>query len=111
MRIKIAPNSVSFEELKMSLVTNFPDLELTERSRNFIVASRGMLVGCNIKLKRRAIIVSGNFPNKKQQIAFAIATVIFGFILPLTAYCLLFHKRFKKFEREITEFVIEEFKN
>jgi len=111
MRIKIEPNSLSFEELKVALVTKFPDIELMERNKNFIVANRGMLVGCNIVLRRRAIVVAGNFPKQSQQMLFSIAVVMLGFIIPLLVYFVSYHQKFKKFETEIGDFLKSKYEN
>jgi len=105
MKIKIEPNSLSFEELKMNLITQFPDIELMVRHNNFIVANRGMLVGCNIVLRRGKIIVAGNFPKPGQQTLFTIAVVLCGFLLPLIVYYATYHRKFKKFENEIGDFL------
>jgi len=111
MKIKIEQNSVSFEELKVALVNKFPDVELMERGSNFIVANRGMLVGCNIVLRRNKIVVVGNFPKQSQQMLFTFAVVMLGFIIPLIIYFVTYHQKFKKFETEIGEFLKSKYQN
>jgi len=105
MRIKIEPNSIQFEEIKNTLVGQFPQYEFTERKGNFIVAKKGTFVGCNIVLRRKRLIAVGNFPEMGQQMAFNLAVVFLGVILPMIIYFAVFHKKFKEFENEIGEFL------
>lgn len=111
MKIKIDPNSVSFDELKTTLVREFPDLEFTERRRNFLLAKKKAIFGCNILLKRRKIVVVGNFPETSQQVMFNLAVVFLGVVLPLAVYYAFFYKKYKTFEEEIGNFLKSKYSN
>lgn len=105
MKIKIEPNSLSFEEIKNALAKQFPNYQVTERKGNFLVIKKNAFVGCNVLLRRKRIIANGNFPEMIQQIMFNLAVVFLGVLIPLVIYFVFFHKKFKEFENEIGEFL------
>ena len=109
MKIRIKPNSITFEELKSAIVNQFPEYKFFEHKKNFIIAQKNIGIGCNIKLQRRSIIVRGNFPNPKYQIIYLILTIIFGFIYPILFYFLFINKFFRSFEFEIGNFLSDKY--
>ena len=110
MKIRIKQNSITFEELKSTIVNQFPEYKFFEHKKDFIIAEKNIGIGCNIKLKRRCIIVRGNFPNPKYQVIYLLLTIIFGFIYPILFYFLFFYKLFSSFEYEIGNFLTEKYK-
>jgi hypothetical protein len=109
MKIKIEPNSISFEEIKTALVNRFPDYQFTVRKGNFIIAKKNSFIGCNILLRRKRIVAAGNFPEMNQQMLFNLVVIFLGVIIPLVIYFAFFHKKFKEFEKEIGEFLVKKY--
>ena len=109
MKILIKPNSLTFEELKSTIVNNFPEYKFFVHKKNFIIAEKNAGVGCNIKLRHKKIIVRGNFPNPKYQYIYAILTILFGFLYPVLFYYIFVNKHFISFENEIGELLISKY--
>ncbi len=108
MKIKISKDSVDFESMKTKLENNFTDYTFKERSKKFLVASKSNTVGCNILMRKNKIIVVGNFPTMTGQIIYSLSLVLLGVLIPLIIYFAVFHKKMKRIENEIGEFIKEE---
>ena len=109
MKIPIKSNSVTFEELKSTIVNNFPEYKFFEHKKNFIIAEKNVGVGCNIKLRRKKIIVRGNFPNPRYQYLYLILTILFGFLYPILFYYFFIYKNFLSFENQIGGLLISKY--
>ncbi|PLW98653.1 MAG: hypothetical protein C0594_18120 [Marinilabiliales bacterium] len=111
MNIKISPDSIDYNILKQKLEEKFSNYKLKERSKNFLVLRKNNTCGTNVLLKKKKVIVAGNFPTTGGQIIFMLSILILGFIIPLIIYFVAFHGKMKKMEKEIAVFIKEEFKD
>ena len=109
MKIDIAPESVNFDEMKSKLELKFPDYKFKVRNKNFLVAAKNSTTGTNILLRKRKILVVGNFPTMAGQMLFTLSVLLLGVIIPLIIYFAAFHGKMKKLEKEIGAYVQEEY--
>ena len=109
MKISIQPGSVNLEEVKSKLEAKFSAYGFNFRNKNFLVASKSPTVGTNILLRKKKLIVVGNFPTMIGQILFALFVVLLGFIIPLIIYFIVFHSKMKSLENEIGDFLKSEY--
>ena len=110
MRFKIEPDSINFDEMKSKLEAKFPEYKFKVRQKNFLVAAKSGTVGTNILLRKNRLIVVGNFPTTGGSIIFALLVVLLGVIIPLIVYLIVFQSKMKKLEKEIADYLAEEYK-
>ncbi len=110
MKFKIEPNSINFDELKAKLEAKFPEYKFKTRSKNFLVAAKSSTIGANILLKNKKLIVVGNFPTMAGTLIFIILLFLLGFLIPFIVYLVVFQSKMKKLEKEIAEYLKEEYK-
>ena len=109
MRFKIEPDSINFDEMKSKLEAKFPDYKFKVRQKNFLVAQKTGTIGTNILLRKNRLIVVGNFSTMAGSIIFALLVVILGVIIPLIVYLIAFQSKMKKLEKEISDYLAEEY--
>jgi len=109
MRFKIEPDSISFDDMKAKLESNFPDYKFKVRQKNFLVAAKSGTIGTNILLRKNKLIVVGNFPTMVGSMIFALSVVLLGVVIPLIIYFAAFNSKMKKLEKEISVFLETEY--
>jgi hypothetical protein len=90
------------------LTAALPDFRIFTR-QSFIVAEKTGAVGANVVVRKDKVIVVGNFPNMGLQIAFVLAVVFLGVLIPLLLYFVLVYGKQKDAEKQVgavvTQFV------
>ena len=109
MNINIDPNSVNYPELTEKLIARFPDYEFKMRGKGLLIAKKSSAVGANIIVRKKKIIVGGNFPTMGGTFLFVMTLVLLGFLIPLIIYFSVFHRKFKAIEKEIGTYIQEEY--
>lgn len=109
MKFSIEPNSVKYPEVREKLTARFPDYSFDMRGKNLLIAKKTSSVGANIIVRKNKIIVGGNFPTMGGTMLFAVTLVLTGILIPIIVYFAVFHKKFKEIEKEIGDYLQEEF--
>lgn len=109
MKIKINSGKLTYEELKKKLSEKFPYYEFNTRSKNFLVAKKSSTIGTNILLKKDKIIVVGNFPTIAGTMIFMLTVILLGVLIPIIVYFSAFHSKMMKVEKEIGNFLNDEY--
>jgi len=109
MKISIEPNSVNYPELREKLIARFPEYEFNMRSKGLLIVKKSSSVGANIIVRKKKIMVGGNFPTMGGTMLFVVTLVLLGFLIPLIVYFAVFHKKFKEIEKEIGDYIQEEY--
>jgi len=109
MRIKIPENQVVFEQLKADIESQFPQYTFNVKTKNFLVARKNGSTGANILLKKSKIIVNGTFPTMGGTLLFVLCIFLFGFLIPLIVYLIVFQKNQKVLEGEIGAFIQQKY--
>lgn len=111
MKIKIKEHAISPNELKLVLSEKFENkYQISNRRPDIIVVAKTKTIGALVFVKKNKIVVGGNFSTMKAQIIFTLLVVLLGFIIPIIVYFFVFHKKMKLVEKEVEEFIIQNFK-
>lgn len=111
MKIKIKENVLTREELKRELTEKFNDkYDLSYRGKYMIVIAKTKIIGCTVMIHKNNIHVNGNFSTMKAQIIFTLFFVLIGIIIPLIVYFLVFHKKMKVVEKEVGQYIKNNYK-
>ena len=109
MKFKIEQNSIDFEEMKSKLESKFPEYTFKKRTNNFLVASKTGTIGTNILIRKKKLIVVGNFPTQAGVMIYTLSLLLLGILVPLIIYYSVFHSKMKALENEIADFFREEY--
>ncbi len=109
MKFKIEPDSINFDEMKSKLETKFSDYTFKVRQKNFLVAAKSRTIGTNILLRKNKLIVVGNFPSTGATMIFMLLVILLGFLIPIIVYLIAFQSKMKKLEKEISDYLAEEY--
>lgn len=109
MKIKIPEDQVNYEQLKTDLQSYFPHIIFQEKSRNMVIARKNGSTGANILLKKSKIVVNGAFPTMGGTMLFVLCIFLFGFLIPLIVYLIVFQKNQKMLESEIGAFLQQKY--
>jgi VIT1/CCC1 family predicted Fe2+/Mn2+ transporter len=111
MKIKIKENVLTRDELKRELSEKFDNkYNLYYRGKYMIVVAKTKILGCTVMIHKNNIHVNGNFSTMKAQIIFTLLVVLLGVIIPLIVYFIVFHKKMKVVEKEVGQFIKENYK-
>jgi hypothetical protein len=105
MKAPIFPGSFSDEELQASLSDHFKQYKIKRRSKNFLVVEKSKTTGANVVIKKNRINIMVAFPNPAINTLFALCVFLFGIILPLLFYFIIYYSRQKKVVRETAGFI------
>lgn len=104
MKIKIKENVLTRDELMKTLSEALSDkYSLSYRGKYMIVIAKTKIIGCTVMIRKKSILVNGNFSTMKAQIIFTLLVVLLGFIIPILVYFLVFHKKMKVVEKEVAK--------
>jgi len=109
MKIKIKDKSISYNEIKESLITKFNNYKFEDYKNNVIMASKNNKIGANVIIKKNKIIVEGNFPTITGRVIFALSFILLGILIPLVIYLAFFQLKFVRFENELGNFIKEKY--
>ena len=79
MRFNITPGSVDYPEIKAKLEEAFPDYEFFMRGKQYLVCKKSGAIGANIVIRKKKLVVAGNFPSMGAQMLFMLCVVLLGF--------------------------------
>ncbi len=105
MKIKIQPDSVKWEEVKVKLEGKFPQCKVTTRTKGFLIVAKSGAIGTNVLVRKNFINVVGNFPTMGGTLLFVLSIILLGFLIPLIIYFAAFHSKMKKVEKEVGEYL------
>ncbi|MFT5860409.1 MAG: hypothetical protein ACI865_002522 [Flavobacteriaceae bacterium] len=109
MKFSIEPKSVQYPEAREKLMARFPDYSFDMRGKNLLIAKKSSSVGANIMIRKNKIIVGGNFPTMGGTMLFALTLILLGVLIPIIVYFAVFNKNMKAMEKEIGDFLQEEY--
>lgn len=105
MKIAINEGSVQHDELKAKLTAQFPQYQVKERTKNYLVVRKTGSIGCNVLIRRNKLIIAGNFPSIGGQMLFTLSFLLLGVLIPLIVYFSAFHGKFRTLEKEIAGYL------
>ena len=109
MKLDIQENSISIEDLKSKLAEKFPQYKISLRNKMLINVAKTNTIGCVVMVHKKKLIINGNFPTMGASIAFSVFLVLLGILIPLIIYFAVFHKKMKAVEKEVLDFVKQEY--
>lgn len=109
MKIPTKGKEIDINEINSKLKERFPEYDVHKRSSNLIVVKKTATTGAMISVRKRNLIVAGNFPTIGGQVIFMICLVFGAILLTTILYFIFFHGKMKKLEREITHFLMDEY--
>ena len=109
MRINLADESITIDEVKQKLEQKFPDYQFSMRGKKVLVVKKSSTVGAQVMIFRKRLNINGNFPSMGGQMLFMASIVLLGVLIPIIIYFAAFHKKFKDFEKELHAAVLEEY--
>ena len=109
MRFNITPGSVDYPTIQAKLQENFPQYEFFMRGKQYLVCKKSGSIGANIVIRKKRIMVAGNFPNMGAQMIFVLCVLLLGVIIPFIIYLVAFQSKMKKLEKEIGAFLEKEY--
>ncbi|OAD92803.1 hypothetical protein A7A78_02525 [Aequorivita soesokkakensis] len=112
MKINTQENAIDIDDLQLKLLAQFPKkYKVTTRNKDILVVAQSKTCGALVIRKKNSIVVNGNFPTMAGQMIFTLLMVGLGILIPLIIYYLVFHKKMKVVEKEVGEFIKEEYKS
>jgi len=112
MKIDLSPNhGIEYDSLTTKLQEKFPDYEFKMRGKQFLVCTKTKSCGANIVIRKKRLLINGNFPTMGGQMLFVLTILLLGFLIPLIIYFAVYHTKFKALEKEIGAFLQEEYAN
>ncbi|MEL6810552.1 MAG: hypothetical protein AAFP76_04400 [Bacteroidota bacterium] len=106
MKLKIRENSVTLSDLKQVLTEEYGHTyTISERNKSTLVVKENKTTATLVMVTKNKILVVGNFPTMGMQIAFTLSVILLGFLIPLIIYFAVFHKKMKRLEKEVGEFL------
>ena len=109
MKIKVEENSVNLDELLQKLQEKFPEYEFSTRNKKMLVAKKTKTIGANIVLRKKNVIVVGNFPTVGGSIIYSLSVVLLGFLIPVLVYFIAFNPKMKAVEKAIGAYIQSEY--
>jgi len=88
MKINIKPDSVKWEDVKEKLQAQFPAYTVKQRSKGFLIVAKSGSIGANVLVRKKNIMVAGNFPTMAGSMVFMV-------------YFAAFHSKMKALENEV----------
>ena len=112
MKLKIKEGSIDGPQLKEAVTQHFDGTyEISERSNGLITVAANKNIGAVIMVRKKSILVNGNFPTMGRQMVFTLLVVLLGFLIPLLVYFIVFHKKMKVIEKDVVAFLKEHYSN
>jgi len=112
MKLKIKEGSIDAAQLKEAVTKHFDGTYvISDRSKGLIAVAASKNIGAVILVRKKSIMVNGNFPSMGRQMVFTLLVVLLGFLIPLLVYFLVFHKKMKVVEKDVAAFLKEHYAN
>jgi len=110
MKLKIKEGSIDSAQLKEVVTKQFEGVyEISDRSKGLIAVAASKNIGAVIMVRKKSIIVNGNFPTAGRQMVFTLLLVLLGILIPLLVYFIVFHKKMKAVEKDVVAFLKEHY--
>jgi len=107
MKISIKPDSVKWEDVREKLTARFPEYKVTTRSKAFLIVAKSGSIGTNVLIRKKNIMVVGNFPTLGGTMLFVLAVVLLGALVPIIVYMAAFQPRMRTLENEVAAYLKE----
>ena len=102
MKLKIKENAIDPVELRNTLDDQFIDLySVSAKVPTVIFIAKNKLVGAKAIVRKNSLIVQADIPN----MLFFLSLVFLGVLLPLLLYFVFLHKKLKRVEKEVADFI------
>lgn len=101
VRVKIAPNSITAEDLQTQLSSQFPSWSFKQKGNKKLFVVNDRNVGLNITVRKSAIILESRFAKTGHQVFFVIMLIATGVIIPLSVYAIIFGKRMRAMRKTV----------
>jgi len=112
MKLKIKEGSIDAVQLKAAVKNHFEGTyEISDRGKDMIAVAASKTSGAVIMVRKKSIIVNGNFPTMMGQMIFTLLVVLLGFLIPLIVYFAVYHKKMKAVEKDVAAFLKERYSN
>jgi hypothetical protein len=112
MKIKTQENAIDIDDLQLQLVNHFSGkYEVTSRGKGMLAVAKSKTIGATVLVRKKSLIVNGNFPTMKGQMIFTVLMIALGIVIPLIVYFLVFHKKMKVVEKEVGAFIKQQYKS
>ena len=69
--------------------------------QSFLIVEKGGWVGANVVVRKNKVLVVGTFGSMGIQIAFVLAVVLLGFLIPLVLYLIFVFGKQRAMEKEV----------
>ena len=109
MRIDITPGSVEYPAMQAKLQEAFPQYEFFMRGKQYLVCKKSGSIGANIVIRKKRLLVAGNFPSMGAQMVFILCILLLGVLIPFIIYLAAFQSKMKKLEKEVGAFLEKEY--
>ena len=110
MKLRIKEGAIDAAQLKEVVTQQFEETyTISERNNGLITVAASKNIGAVILVRKKSILVNGNFPTMGRQMVFTLLVVLLGFLIPLLVYFLVFHKKMKVVEKEVVAFLREHY--
>ncbi len=110
MKLKIKENSISRDRLMEAISAKFNGkYKVSPRKKGVIVIAKNNIIGTVILVRKKSLIINGNFSTMPAQIIYTILLVLLGILLPILVYFIFFHRKMKVVEKEVGEFIKENY--
>ncbi len=112
MKLRIKEDSIDASQLKEVVTKQFEGIyKISDRSKGLIAVAASKNIGAVILVRKKSIIVNGNFPTAGRQMVFTLVLLLLGILIPLLVYFLVFHKKMKVVEKDVVAFLKEHYSN
>lgn len=106
MKLKIKENAIDPVELRNTLDDQFIDLySVSAKVPTVIFIAKNKLVGAKAIVRKNSLIVQADIPNMWLRMLFFLSLVFLGVLLPLLLYFVFLHKKLKRVEKEVADFI------
>ena len=100
--MKIAtPQPIDPDFLMSQLQQALPHYKFTKRTKKILVAEKTSAVGANIVIGKNKITTAGNFPNMGLQVAFVLAILFLGVLIPLLIWAIALYPKQRASAEEV----------
>jgi hypothetical protein len=110
MKLTIEENSIDIKELKAKLEAKFPNYKMASPYSYMLYAAKSKTIGCSVLIRKKSLIINGCFPSMKATLIFNLCFVLLGILIPLIIYFVSFHGKMKAVEKEVGEFIKQEYR-
>jgi len=110
MKLKIKEGSINASQLKEVVTKQFEGTyKISNRNKDIIIVAKSKSIGALIVVRKKSVVINGNFPTMTGQMVFMLLLVLLGVLIPIIVYFIVFHKKMKAVEKEVGAFIKEHY--